>query len=789
MGIWDKSGASVIGDLALQVAPTIALIAAGGYIVLLALLARKRGLPGAAERWFAGYLLLSALWTVAWALANLWKGLSPATVDWGHRMIVYAAALLTPALAVLTFHFLPRRGAREVTWLGIAWALAVILVERRVIDLSWSETALDGLRVIGWAGFLLGSVALTGFEYLRLRRPLHRNRVLYWLVALLLITLGEGLHYFHNESLAELGLPLRLLGAMMMTYALLTYSLPDLKSVGRRALLAATVTLVRALLYLVAIMVAVIVYRSLESGDLEGGQQLWLALVAALGGALLLALLQVPVHRIVSGAAERLLFGPGYDVSRALRDYSQSISNILEIQRLARVAVEAIAGALEVGQGALLLITTREDGGADVRVIPGMGHVAAMDVALAPASPVLRTLKGSNRPLTQYDIDMLPEFRAIAPDERQWQWALDVEVYVPIHSKGDLIGALALGAKQTGEPYTAQDLDVLNTLAGQTAVALENARLFDDQRRLNEEISQLNEELITVNTRLAKLDKAKSDFLNITSHELRTPLTQVRGYADILGEITADAEVDPDYTLTITTSIRKAADRLEAIYSAMLDVSAIGVDELHLHFEPVRPSVFVLHAVAKWQGAFEQRQQTLVVKGIEELPSLEGDSERLMQAFSNLINNAIKFTPDGGRIEVSGRAVQGPEPVIEIVVADEGIGIDPADQVMIFERFYRAGSVDLHSTGNIKFKGAGPGLGLPIALGVIEGHGGRIWVESDGCDEENCPGSRFHVLLPLRQGLTDPERVVKQLGKTRPMGGLPAGSLAKAESDENAEQL
>jgi signal transduction histidine kinase len=772
----------------LQIAPTIALIAAGGYLVLLAVVARKRGLTGAAERWFAGYLLLSALWTVAWALANLWKGLSPATVDWGHRMIVYTAALLTPALAVLTLHFLSRRGAKELTGLGAAWAVAVILVERGVIHVSWSGTALDVLRVIGWVGFLLGSVALTGFEYARLHRPLHRNRVLYWLVALLLVTLGEGLHYFHNESLAELGLPLRLLGALMMTYAIITYSLPDLKSVGRRALLVAVVTLVRTFLFLVAIVATVIAYRSLQSADLDEGRLFWPVLIAGMGGALLLALLQVPVHRVVSGAAERLLFGPGYDASRALRDYSQSISNVLQIRRLAQVAVEAIAEALEVSQGALLLVTEREDEGADVRVIPGMGHVAAMNVSFAPGSSVLHALKSSSRPLTQYDIDMLPEFRTMDPQERQWQWALDVEVYVPIHSKGSLIGALVLGAKQTGEPYTAQDLDVLNTLAGQTAVALENARLFDDQKRLNEEIIQLNEELLALNARLEKLDKAKSDFLNITSHELRTPLTQVRGYVDILGEIIEEAQLDSGYTLTITTSIRKAADRLEAIYSAMLDVSAIGVDELHLHFEPVSPAVFVLQAVSKWQGAVEQRQQTLIVKGIEELPSLEGDLERLLQAFSNLINNAIKFTPDGGRIQVSGREVQGPEPVIEIVIADEGIGINPEDQLMIFEKFYRVGSVDLHSSGNIKFKGAGPGLGLPIAKGVIEGHGGRIWVESDGHDEQTFPGSRFHVLLPLKQGPADPDSVFKQLGKTRPMGGLPGPSPAEPAQTEESEK-
>ncbi|NIO43640.1 MAG: hypothetical protein GTO41_27890, partial [Burkholderiales bacterium] len=105
----------------------------------------------------------------------------------------------------------------------------------------------------------------------------------------------------------------------------------------------------------------------------------------------------------------------------------------------------------------------------------------------------------------------------------------------------------------------------------------ENARLFDDQSRLNREISQLNDELIVANTRLEKLDKAKTDFLNISSHELRTPLTQVRGYSDVLGEMVEGGDVDRARMLKISQSITSAADRLERIYKAMFDVSAIGV--------------------------------------------------------------------------------------------------------------------------------------------------------------------------------------------------------------------
>ena len=112
------------------------------------------------------------------------------------------------------------------------------------------------------------------------------------------------------------------------------------------------------------------------------------------------------------------------------------------------------------------------------------------------------------------------------------------------------------------------------------------------------------------------------------------------------------------------------------------------------------------------------------------------------------------FTPDGGAITISGRTLvdrdnDHPQTFVEVLFADTGIGIDPADQKLIFEKFYRVGAVELHSTGSTKFKGAGPGLGLPIARGVIQAHGGKIWVESSGHDEARMPGSTFHVVLPV----------------------------------------
>jgi signal transduction histidine kinase len=123
-----------------------------------------------------------------------------------------------------------------------------------------------------------------------------------------------------------------------------------------------------------------------------------------------------------------------------------------------------------------------------------------------------------------------------------------------------------------------------------------------------------------------------------------------------------------------------------------------------------------------------------------------------------LIGNAIKYTPDDGNISIQASSVpsrQDRDEYVEVVIADKGIGIDPKYQELIFEKFFRIGDSQLHSTSDTKFKGAGPGLGLHIARGVIEAHGGRIWVESEGEDEQRLPGSRFHIILPVHHSATE----------------------------------
>ncbi len=265
-------------------------------------------------------------------------------------------------------------------------------------------------------------------------------------------------------------------------------------------------------------------------------------------------------------------------------------------------------------------------------------------------------------------------------------------------------------------------------------------------------VEHVSDELDDVRITLERLDKSKSDFISVAAHELKTPLTLIEGYSAMLRDQFPTEAQDSSANLLLK-GIDNGTGRLREIIDDMIDVSLLDNDMLQMNFQPVWVNQLINIVQYELLEPLQARRQKLkIIKfdGVNEMTF--GDAERLYQALRNLLTNAIKFTPDEGMITIDGRLLPG---FIEITVADTGIGIDEEDQERIFEKFGRVGNVALHSSGKIKFKGGGPGLGLPITKGIIEAHGGAIWVESDGCDEVNCPGTTFHVLLPIRKESPD----------------------------------
>lgn len=276
------------------------------------------------------------------------------------------------------------------------------------------------------------------------------------------------------------------------------------------------------------------------------------------------------------------------------------------------------------------------------------------------------------------------------------------------------------------------------------AKATEISRLYAESER---KVMEYTAEVARANRELARLEQAKTDFISIAAHELKTPLTLIQGYANILRDILTDERAIP-----LADGIRRGSERMGTIIEDMLDLSAIDTNRLSLFLEPVNLNKTIQLIVRQLEPALQERKQTLQTDGLDSLPAIEADTYRLHQVFAQLINNAIKYTPDGGTINVIGQTLEPNKKMpacVRITVQDTGVGIAPEDREKIFEKFYRVGSSDLHSTGHTKFMGAGPGLGLTIVKGLVEAHQGRIVAESQGFDIQNCPGSAFIVTLPI----------------------------------------
>ena len=327
---------------------------------------------------------------------------------------------------------------------------------------------------------------------------------------------------------------------------------------------------------------------------------------------------------------------------------------------------------------------------------------------------------------------------------------------VPLPGEDRPVGVVTVDRLAQDHPLETAVIEMVQSVADQAGVALHNTRLYEELLQLNQHLDQRvqerTEELARLNRDLAKLNKKKSDFVAIAAHELKTPLTLVQGYAEMLAE--GGAESMPVEMLERQVcGIINGVDRLRAIVEDIIDVSLIDTEILALTLEPTSLFNVVELVCRDWVKVAKERNQAIHLADFGDLPHVEADALRLHQVFGNIISNGIKYTPDGGRIEITARQLEtrdGQPAFVEVVVSDTGVGIDLEEQERVFDKFYRVESPDLHSSSKTRFMGAGPGLGLTIAKGIVEAHGGRIWVESPGYDPERYPGSQFHVLLPVR---------------------------------------
>jgi signal transduction histidine kinase len=389
-------------------------------------------------------------------------------------------------------------------------------------------------------------------------------------------------------------------------------------------------------------------------------------------------------------------------------------------------------------------------------------HEALAPLLSASAQPADRGLAASvvatGRPLRIPVADQ-DEMRQ-ALDPRYWpyleRFPMHSVLIVPLRVRLRITGVLAISRTTPGRPFEAEDEIFLQDLADRAALAIENARLYDDSRNARTEAESAN--------------RAKDEFLAVLSHELRTPLTPILAWTRLLR-----GGLDPRTATRGLEAIERNALGQAQLVDDLLDVSRIVSGKMRIERRPLDPVVVVRAACDSARPSAEARGLTLDATLDAGGALVSADPDRLRQVVANLLSNAIKFTPRGGRIDV---ILERDESAIEIVVADTGVGIPAAVLPHVFERFRQADSTSTRLHGGL-------GLGLAIVRHLVELHGGEVQAHSRGVNQ----GATFRVTLPTEAGAPASAPGMAPISATTPATRLAGRRLLVVEDDRDTREM
>jgi signal transduction histidine kinase len=279
-------------------------------------------------------------------------------------------------------------------------------------------------------------------------------------------------------------------------------------------------------------------------------------------------------------------------------------------------------------------------------------------------------------------------------------------------------------------PFDADEVrEVVKRAVTEAILRRENQRLQSEVESKNEQLAQNYAELQAAYERLKELDKAKASFFSMVSHDLRHPIAVAKGYLEL---IRTGKEKLSDETRSGVEIAEQEMRYIAEMVDDVLDLSRMDAGYYHIDRQPLQVSMMLQQARIAFRAQAAQRHISLDIEPCDDLPLVSADGLRMNQVLSNLIENALKFTPEGGRITLSAAQSDGD---LEITVRDTGVGIEPGEDDKIFDRFYR-----IKRGEQVEDKGSG--LGLAICREIVRLHGGRIWAES-----EMGKGASFHLTL------------------------------------------
>jgi len=696
------------------------------YLSIASLVLRRRG--EAVARAVSLYGAAAAIWEIG--LALLYQGwFTPQAPNFLMWHVTMGGYILTLFFLLVNLEFLQaNREARTWFWLGLVWGVCLLLAVTDLLPLSRlmpEASRVTLLRVVialSWLTLFFSMGMATIVAYYRASQPLHKNRLIFWILALGFIAGGDALLLADATALGE---GLRIIGVVIAAYVALTHNLIDLFEMA-----------LKSILLLLTTSLAVVAYAGIfliMQAQIQSAWQLnpWL-------WGLILAILSVfmvnPVLNLVNRAVNRLVLGKQYDPGAIVRGYSMGINNIVELNLLARTAQQLLVKTFDIERVYLFLVDeTIEDGVGYylLRYVTVNEEDSNRDGRLRVNDPVAVYLNQAKKPLTQYDIDLLPPFKAISAETRAWLNSLGVDVLVPIFSRNGWVGMLTLGPKLSGVRYFDDELVLLTTLADQTAVALENARLFSDTVKLNEDLVRAQKALEAANLHLREMDEVKSAFIGVITHELRTPFANMAFSLQLLNlygreSFTPEQREQLQQLNASLRSARQMVDNLVMLASFLNKQVELGIESLLMR-DLIVDALTPLKDMAKDKGV------SLQLEMVGDLKAVIGDRNLLTNAIAQLVHNAIKFNKSGGKVWLTCWMM---DEQVYLDVKDTGIGVPAEKLPLLWDIFTQVADP-------LRRGVEGLGLGLALVKYIVAAHGGHVWAESQPGE-----GSVFGFCLP-----------------------------------------
>lgn len=457
-----------------------------------------------------------------------------------------------------------------------------------------------------------------------------------------------------------------------------------------------------------------------------------------------------------------------------LNEISQRVAEGHDLQCTLEIILDEVISSFAISGGGIFLL---EQNGTEMKLalhrnIPDnvVEELGRMQPGMGLAGKVAET--GRPRLSTNLQKDHRRISSAVFADN--WQAFLAV----PFVAEDETLGVLFV-FDRGNQSFRREDVRLIQAIGRQLGPILKSAELFDElqwQQRLNfaslrelersrstlrDNLDQLEQQHRT----LQSLNQMKSTFLSLASHELRTPLTTILSGIEFLQSETDDLLGENGKRALAV--VMRGTLRLNHIVDDLLEAARIEAKTLYMARETFDPSSIIRELYADFISSSEARNVSFELQAFPDGTSIMGDAHHLKRAFGRLLENAMKFTPEGGWVRILGRVVQREEVAalteklsifsesffdgtlaesyLQISISDSGIGIEKSDHVRIFDKFHEVGDISSHSTSQASFGGKGVGLGLTLAKGVIETHEGLVWVESAGSSQGSC----FSAFLPL----------------------------------------